>query len=164
MTEFYKDYWYPLTMLNVETMPNAEEIKVGIKQGKEVARKCGWKGISLGSGWTIRRDVLQETQSQDKRFLGLLKQEEIDFKVADIRDLLRYIGVPETVIANPEPAAKIERFEGPNGEVTLLDPYGGAYIITGSAIHSRRWDGPSDLVMREIELMEQKKNMDGTGK
>lgn len=127
--------------------------------------ECGWKGISLGSGWTIRRDVLQETQSQDKRFLGLLKQEEIDFKVADIRDLLRYIGVPETVIANPEPAAKIERFEGPNGEVTLLDPYGGAYIITGSAIHSRRWDGPSDLVMREIELMEQKnKTGDGTGK
>ena len=68
------------------------------------------------------------------------------------------------MIANPEPAAKIERFEGPNGEVTLLDPYGGAYIITDSAIHSRRWDGPADLVTREIELMEQEKNGNGTGK
>ena len=68
------------------------------------------------------------------------------------------------MIANPEPAAKIKRFEGPNGEVTLLDPYGGAKIITGSAIHSHRWDGPSDLVLREIELMEQKKNGGGTCK
>ena len=48
--------------------------------------------------------------------------------------------------------------------MTLLDPYGGAKIITGSAIHSHRWDGPSDIVMREIELMEQKKNGNGTGK
>ena len=126
--------------------------------------ECGWKGRSSRSGWMIRRDTLQESQSKDRRFLGLLKQNGIDFKVADIRDLLRYIGVPETVIANPEPAEKIERFEGPNGEVTLIDPYGGAIIFTGSAIHSRRWDGPSDLVTREIELMNQRKNGDGTCK
>ena len=45
MVVFYKYYWYPLTMLNVKTLPDAKNVMVGIKIGKQIARENGWKGI-----------------------------------------------------------------------------------------------------------------------
>lgn len=49
MTEFYKDYWYPLFFLvkkmGIKTMPDANGIMAGIRQGKAIAKRCGWKGI-----------------------------------------------------------------------------------------------------------------------
>ena len=121
---------------------------------------CGHTWSADGRGWKVRSDVLRATQSEDRQFLELLEDEGVDFKVADIRELLRYIGVPESELKLPEVLENIDRTVGPNGEVMLLDPYGGAAIITKDAIHCRGWDGPSDLIQREVDLMEQKKKGD----
>ena len=110
---------------------------------------CGWTGSVGARGWKVRSDVLQTTQSEDKRFLKLLEEERGDFNVADIRELLRFIGVPESELALPEVRNTISMDVGPNGEVMLLDRYGGAKIITKEAIHYRGWDFPSDEELRE---------------
>ncbi len=124
---------------------------------------CGRTWSVDERGWKVRSDVLQATQSEDKRFVKLLEEEGVDYKIADIRELLRYIGVPESELVLPEVRDTVERTVGPNGEVTILDPYGGAVIITKDTIHYRGWDGPSGIVQREIDLMGEKKDEEENG-
>lgn len=103
---------------------------------------CGWNQWTERSGWHDRSRRLEAIQAEDRaRFSRTLKSTP-DFKPADLRDLLRRLGVPEEELVLPTVEQRIERSES-GGFIIQRDPYGGVKIEdtnTGRII-CYQWNG-----------------------
>ncbi len=88
---------------------------------------CGWEGETERRGWHTRSKALRKTQAEDLKRHRQLMESNPDFKPADLRDLLRSLGVPEEDLVLPEIERKIETRD--DGRfVHQRDPYGGVKI------------------------------------
>ena len=119
--------------------------------------ECGWNDWITRSGWKLRSEALRTMQAEDAERLKTVMAR-IDFQAADLRDLLRSLGVPEDELILPELEHKVKRAEMPDGTVFLFDSDGGSVIISPSlkvTIHD--WDGPAGMVDQEIEQMKARK-------
>lgn len=126
--------------------------------------QCGWNGWVTRSGWRVRSEALKATQAEDMKRLGIIKLTRPDFHGADIRDLLRALGIPEKELELPPVEHKVERTEMPDGTVILHDLDGGSVIISpGYTVTFNDWNGPERMVGREIAQMKalQKDRTDG---
>ena len=88
----------------------------------------------------------------------------IDFRVADLLDLLRSFGVPEDELILPKLEHKIKRTEMPDGTVFLFDSDGGSVIVSPSlkvTVHD--WNGPDGMVDQEVERMKARKEKVSNG-
>ena len=120
--------------------------------------ECGWNAWVSRSGWRVRSEALRATQAEDAERLKDVKLLHPDFRVADLRDLLRSLGVPEEELVLPPVEHCIERTEMPDGTVVLCDPDGGSVIISpelGLTFHD--WSGPAGMVEREVERVKARK-------
>ena len=116
--------------------------------------ECGWNGWVTQRGWKVRSDALKATQEEDAGVLKEVKLVHPDFHAADLRDLLRSLGVPEEELALPPLEHKVNRTELPDGTVILDDPDGGSVVIsTDRRITFRNWDGPRGLIEKEIDRL-----------
>ena len=119
--------------------------------------ECGWNGWVTCSGWKVRSEALRTMQAEDAEWLKSAVSR-LDFRAADIRDLLRSLGVPEDELILPKLEHKIKRTEMPDGTVFLFDSDGGSVIVSPSlkvTIHD--WNGPAGMVDQEIERMKARK-------
>lgn len=116
--------------------------------------ECGWNEWVSRSGWRVRSEALKATQAEDAGRLRRVKLFHPGFKAADIRDLLRNLGVPEDELVLPPLEHRVERTEMPDGTVILNDLDGGSVIVSpqlGVTFHE--WSGPDGLVGREVERL-----------
>ena len=115
--------------------------------------RCGWNDWVTRSGWKVRSETLRTLQAGDaERLKSVVSQ--IDFRTADLRDLLRSLGVPEDELTLPKLEHVIKRTEMPDGTVFLFDSDGGSVIISPSlkvTVHD--WNGPAGMVDQEVERM-----------
>ena len=115
--------------------------------------ECGWNDWVTRSGWKVRSEALRTMQAEDAERLKTVKSR-IDFRVADLLDLLRSLGVPEDELILPKIEHKIKRTEMLDGTVFLFDSDGGSVIVSPSlkvTIHD--WNGPAGMVDQEVERM-----------
>lgn len=88
---------------------------------------CGWNGWIPRTGWMSRSKTLKAVQAEDRKRLKLLEKEKPGFKGADLRDLLRFLGVPEDELVLPKVRNEIRRLESGDA-VIYRDSYGGVKI------------------------------------
>ena len=113
--------------------------------------ECGWNEWVSRSGWRVRSEALKATQAEDAERLGALRLLHPGFGGADIRDLLRNLGVPEVELVLPPLEHRVERTEMPDGTVILNDTDGGSVIISPDRLLTfHEWNGPDGLVGREM--------------
>lgn len=106
---------------------------------------CGWNAWTERRGWHDRSKALKATQAEDKlRYFSTLESNP-DFKAADLRDLLRSLGVPEEELILPTIERRIERSED-GGFIFQRDPYGGVKIedTNTGRITCYQWHGLND--------------------
>lgn len=89
--------------------------------------ECGWNQWTERRGWHDRSRALKATQDEDRERLHSVLESNPAFKAADLRDLLRRLGVPEEKLILPTIERKIERNEN-GGFIFQRDPYGGVKI------------------------------------
>ena len=119
--------------------------------------ECGWNGWVTRSGWKVRSETLRATQAEDAEWLNFVMSR-MDFRVADLRDLLQSLGVPEDELILPKLEHKVKRTEMPDGTVSLFDSDGGSVIVSPSlkvTIHD--WNGPAGMLDQEVERMKARK-------
>ena len=88
---------------------------------------CGWNEWIPRTGWMSRSKALKAVQAEDRKRLNPLEKERAGFKAADLRDLLRFLGVPENELLLPEIKNEIKRLESGDA-VFYRDSYGGVKI------------------------------------
>lgn len=88
---------------------------------------CGWNAWTERRGWHDRSKALKATQAEDSKRYSSTLESNPDFKAADLRDLLRRLGVPEEELILPTIERRIERSED-GGFIFQRDPYGGVKI------------------------------------
>lgn len=106
---------------------------------------CGWNQWIQRSGWHSRSRALTATQAEDQERLHCIQESDPDFHPADLRDLLRSLGVPEEECTLPPIEKKIQRSEH-GGIIFQRDPYGGIKVEdthTGQ-VTCHRWNGISE--------------------
>lgn len=106
---------------------------------------CGWGQWIQRSGWHSRSRALTATQAEDLERLHCIQESDPDFHPADLRDLLRSLGVPEEECTLPPIEKKIQRSEH-GGIIFQRDPYGGVKVEdthTGQ-VTCHRWNGISE--------------------
>ena len=120
--------------------------------------ECGWNAWVSRSGWRVRSEALRAVQAEDTERLNAVNLLLPDFRAADLRDLLRSLGVPEDELVLSPLEHRIERTEMPDGTVILCDLDGGSVIISpelGLTFHD--WNGPAGMVEHEVERMNARK-------
>ena len=125
---------------------------------------CGWNAWVTRSGWRVRSNALRTAQAVDALRLEDEKRSSPGFRSADIRDLLRGLGVPDEELVLPKLEHKIERSEMPDGTVFLFDMDGGSAIISPDLrVTLHDWNGPAGMVGGELARMKERngKGTDG---
>ena len=116
--------------------------------------ECGWNAWVSRSGWKVRSEALRATQAEDAGRLQMVKFLHPGFRAADLRDLLRSLGVPEEELVLPPVEHRIERTEMPDGTVILCDLDGGSAVVSPSlGVTFHDWDGPAGMIDREVGRM-----------
>ena len=116
------------------------------------------------SGWRVRSNALRTAQAVDALRLEEERRSSPGFRSADIRDLLRCLGVPDEELVLPKLEHKIERSEMPDGTVFLFDMDGGSAIISPDLrVTLHDWNGPAGMVGGELARMKERngKGTDG---
>ena len=120
--------------------------------------ECGWNAWVTRSGWRVRSEALRAAQVEDAERLKAVKLLLPDFRAADLRDLLRSLGVPEEELALPPVEHRIDRTEMPDGTVNLCDLDGGSAVVSPSlGVTFHDWNGPAGMVEREVERVKARK-------
>ena len=126
--------------------------------------ECGWNGWVTQRGWKMRSDALKATQEEDAGILKKVRLVNPDFQAADIRDLLRSLGVSKEELVLPPLEHKVERTEMPDGTIILNDPDGGSVIIsTDRRITMHNWNGPKGMLEKEIDRLVDAQKPDSDG-
>ena len=95
---------------------------------------CGNEQHVTESGWRVRSEALKATRKKDALRAALTRRPW--FKAADLRDLLRFLGIPEEDLELAPLEHKIEKTVFGNGDVLLQDRDGGFCIIRGDSVES----------------------------
>ena len=113
--------------------------------------ECGWNEWVTQSGWKARSEALKATQTEDARRLSWVKLFHPRFRPADLRDLLRQLGVPEEDLVLPPLEHKVVRTKMQDGTVILNDPDGGSVIISSNkSVSFHNWNGPEGMFRRGV--------------
>ena len=103
---------------------------------------CGWRSGVNTKNWIKASSALKLTQAEDFSRYYSIKKENPSFKAADLRDLLRTLGITEQDLILPKTEPIVTRKEN-DRTIILRDPFGGVRIedkYTGNVV-CYQWHG-----------------------
>lgn len=103
---------------------------------------CGWMCTTNTRNWIKASNALKLTQAEDFSRLYGIKKRNPGFMAADLRDMLRYLGVPEQRLVLPRIEPKVTREES-DRMIILKDSFGGIRVedkYTGDVV-CHQWHG-----------------------
>jgi len=107
---------------------------------------CGWNQTTERSGWHNRSLALKAALAEDSDRYRQALTINPEFKPADLRVLLKTLGIPEEDLELPEIDRRIEKWENADC-IFQRDPYGGVKIedTNTGRITCYQWHGLNEL-------------------